>query len=234
MCRFAVFFVPELNSRFYQYGSSILGYDIRRNTTDIEIHPDLLGPLASISFNRTWVENASPYGFHLTIGDAINFSNVPIDIIEHELGEIWGSFSPKSQFILRRDKKEPVSIWREEIVVLRYKANCNLKMLQSLVVGRVNTLGNGSGYYDEYCLNPDQFDADEALRRRKFFAPFILDSYTPHFTLLNPYTGTEPDRVRRVFSRIFRRWNELEVSTICLMVQWDRNGPWRIHREFQR
>jgi hypothetical protein len=109
-------------------------------------------------------------------------------------------------------------------------------MFHTLVVARINVLGIGSGYLNRYLSTPRQY-ADEphaALRIQKFYSPFVLSSYTPHFTLLNPYTGEEHERLRSVFSERFSEFSEIAVASISLLVQMHEDDVWKIHREFSR
>src|SRR5262249_33303979 len=58
----AAFVVPELDSSLYTFGSSIIGYDIRRRS-----------PIRVA--NRSEVGEAQLYGFHLTVCDVLYFLN---------------------------------------------------------------------------------------------------------------------------------------------------------------
>jgi hypothetical protein len=78
MPKFAVYYVPEEGDELYRLGSSVVGYDIRKRET-----VQTLGELQHISsFTDHWVQKARPYGFHLTIGDSIDFEFGKIAKIE--------------------------------------------------------------------------------------------------------------------------------------------------------
>ncbi len=235
MPKFAVYFVPEAESDFYRFGASILGYDVR-TCQAVRMLPELQEQLPD--FKEDWVKCARPYGFHLTIGDSINFNPGTLSQIKHELSDILNCFGSKHPFILRRHEDEPVSIWggQREIVVLRYKPNVHLRMFHALVVARINVLGLGSGYLNRYLSNPNQYAGKphQALRIQKFYAPYVLSDYTPHFTLLNPYTGNEHNRIKQIFSKTFSRFCEISIASICLLVQMDEDDEWKIHKEFTR
>ncbi|MDZ7289370.1 MAG: hypothetical protein ONB44_11300 [candidate division KSB1 bacterium] len=239
MPKFAVYYVPEENTKFYSLGTQILGYDVR-NRLSIEMHRDLQDRIGT--FEKDWVKNARPFGFHLTIIDAIDFDYDDIQRIEREIDNILNCFNPAHPFVLqRRDKDfvtfgDPPAYWGRQLCVLRYDANDYLKILQTLLVARVNPLGIGSGYLQSYLKNPEMYEREpyKAHRTRKFYSPTILDDYSPHFTLLNPYTGKDHQRLRDLFTEMFGHFPVILVNSICLLVQMHEDDNWVIHGEFKR
>ncbi len=124
---------------------------------------------------------------------------------------------------------------RKEVVVLRYDPNDYLTMLHTLVVARVNPPGTGSGYLQRYLQEPARYvhQPHRAQRIKKFYSPTVLDSYAPHFTLLNPYTGQDHDRLPRVFSEMFGRFSSITLGSICLLLKLRQDKEWEIYREFE-
>lgn len=233
MPKFSVYYIPQAESDFYRLGTSILGYNVRAQSPTempLELH-NQLGP-----FDPGWVQHARPYGFHLTIGDAIDFSLGSVLSIEHEIGDLLRCFEPGQSFSLQRRKDDFVTFWgrRKEIVVLRYNANERLKLLHALIVARVNPLGLSSGYLREYLRHPSEYAErpHQAQRIQKFYAPFVLDEYAPHFTLMNPYDGKDRQGLEYALQEIFEPFSELHLESICLLVQMKSDEEWRIHREF--
>jgi hypothetical protein len=233
MPKFAVYYVPQAEDDFYRLGTSILGYDVRARKP-IPMPDELQKRLGD--FDQDWTQVAQPYGFHLTIGDAIDFDFGDISSVEREIDEILNCFAPRHTFTLRRRKNNFVKFWREKtIVVLRYNPNDYLTMLHTLVTARVNPLGNGSGYLQRYLKDPSQYANRpyRAQRILKFYSPTVLDSYAPHFTLLNPYTGQEHDRLAHIFSEMFEPFSRITLDSICLLVQMNKDAKWEIYREFK-
>jgi hypothetical protein len=229
MPKFAVYYVPPAEDDFYRLGTSVLGYDVRARKP-AHMPEKLQGLLG----NSDWVKRASPYGFHLTIGDAIDFVPGDMQSIERELDELLHCFAPDHRFTIQRRGDDFVTFWGQ-VVVLRYDPNDYLRMLHTLVVARLHTLGSGSGYLERYLENPAQYAErpHQAHKVRKFYSPTALDDYAPHFTLLNPYTGDEHDELARIFLEMFGRFAQITLVSICLLMQMNKDEPWEIYREFK-
>ena len=71
MPKFAVYYVPQADDPFYGLGTSVLGYDIRAHTS-VALSSDLREVFGS--FDTGWTVLSRPYGFHLTITEAIECS----------------------------------------------------------------------------------------------------------------------------------------------------------------
>jgi hypothetical protein len=228
MPKFAVYYVPEEADDLYRLGSSVVGYDVRKREP-VETRADLV-PIPR--FTDRWVAKARPYGFHLTIGDSIGFSVDRIDEIEREIADILGCFNPGHDFTLKKRQEDFVTFWGRA-VVLRYDANDYLKILHAVIAARVHPLGTGSGYLQRHLAHPLKESSRHRVNRiREFYSPTIFDSYAPHFTLLDPYSGKNKDELTRVFSRTFARFDRIVLRSICLLVRFDDEENWRIHREF--
>jgi hypothetical protein len=232
--KFAVYYVPQAENDFYRLGTSILGYDVRARKP-IPMPDGLQKRLGD--FDQDWTQSAQPYGFHLTIGDAIDFAFGDIQSIEHEIDGILKCFAPDRSFALQRREDDFVTFWgkRKEIVVLRYDPNDYLIMLHTLITARVNPLGSGSGYLQKHLKDPGQYvnQPHQAHKTKKFYSPMVLGSYAPHFTLLNPYTGQEHDRLAHAFSEMFKSFSRITLDSICLLVQMNKEEKWEIYREFK-
>lgn len=109
-----------------------------------------------------------------------------------------------------------------------------MKTFHYLVVARIHTLGTGSVYVERYLKDPNQYKLYQQHKIRKFYSPTVLNDYRPHFTLLNPYTGENHDQLEKVLSNIFGGFQNITISTICLLVQRHESEPWQIYREFNR
>jgi hypothetical protein len=227
MPKFAVYYIPKADSPFYRLGSSILGYDIRTETQVTSPPPGISLPM----IDPGWRLEAMPYGFHLTIGDAIDFLTGDLYCIVSEIEGILQCFAPRSPFILRQCSPL-IPNWGDPIAI-RYDADDNLKLLHTLVVSRVNTLGIGSGYLDRYLKEPSQYSATDAQCILRFYSRFILSNFNPHFTLLNPYRGTDRTAIVSSFTALFHSFDPLQVESICLVVQLSGGANWKIYKEFK-
>jgi len=151
MPKFAVYYVPPADYKLYQLGTSFLGYDIRKR----EPVETFNGLQNFLGFKEEWVSKARPYGFHLTIGDSIDFEYGSFLKIEREVADIIGCLNPENSLTLKKRQKDFVTFWGPA-VVLRYDPNDSLKILHTLIAARVHPLGIGSGYLQGYIENPSR------------------------------------------------------------------------------
>ena len=235
MPKFAVFYVPRAEDELYHLGTSILGYDVRASK-NLKIPKELEDRLKG--FDQGWVKYSRPFGFHLTISGAVDFRFGDMLSIEREIDDILDCFDPEHPFTLRKSMDNFVTFWgkQEEVVVLRYDPNEYMRMLHTLIVARVQSLGTGSNSLRRYLEDPKRY-ADRpygAHRVLKFYDAPILDGYSPHFTLLNPYTGNNHEELVRHFSELFGHFSNITVDSICLLVQMHERENWKILREFKR
>ena len=236
MEKFAVYFIPE--GEFYDLGSSVLGYDLRKPTRQVFARPDVREKLPG--FSEEWTSRCKQYGFHMTVTDSIEFEIGAITEIEHEIEDILACFSPSNSFTLTALDDRFVDFFGREknAVVLRYKPNESLKILQAVLVSRLNPIGYGSNYLRRYLRNPQEKEYSEkphhAARIKKFFSPTIFDSYSPHFTLLDPYSGQDRESLKSVISGLFSKYTQITISTLCLLLQFAPEENWIIYKEFHR
>ncbi len=234
MEKFAVYFIPD--GEFYDLGSSIVGYDIRTPEKQTLRRPGVRRMLPG--FSEEWTSRCKQYGFHMTVTDAIELEVGTVVAVEHEIEDILGCFSPRNLWTLTALEGKLVDFFGHEknAVVLRYQPSESLKILQAVLVSCLNPMGLGSGYLRRYLRNP-QKEAKKpyhAARIKKFFSPTIFDSYSPHFTLLDPYTGQDRKALSTAITRVFSKHNKIPVSGLCLVVQFAPDENWVIHKEFHR
>ncbi len=235
MPKFAVYYVPQADDPFYRLGTQILGYDIRTRT-EVPLPSDLQDSLGQ--FDMAWTTVSRPYGFHLTIGDAIDCRWATIPLIERELAELFGCFDPAHPFLLQRRNERPVGIWGEpgrNSLVLLYEPNEYLRILHTLIVARINPRGTGSEYLSRYLAQPDQqMPSHEVQQMRLFYSRVVLGNWYPHFTLLNPYTGGEASLMASRLAHLFMPYEQITMNAVCLLIQGDDEANWHIYREFRR
>jgi hypothetical protein len=108
MPKFAIYFVPPAESPFYQLGTHVLGYDVRGRTS-ATMPPGLEADFGR--FDAAWTAIARPFGFHLTVCDALDCDWATIPVVERELVDLFSCFDPATEFALQRDAEKPVGIW---------------------------------------------------------------------------------------------------------------------------
>jgi hypothetical protein len=234
MPRFAVYFVPKAGDSLYEFGTQILGYDVRARRS-AQMSPSLQQELGKIE--DSWVGHARPFGVHVTICDALDCDFATIPAVEARLSDLFDCFDPGTKFQLRRYNEQPVAIWGEtgaHSIVLRYDPNLELAMLHALLVGCINPLGQGSGYLRDLITGDRTFDETLKRKIRLFSSHTVLDNWKPHFTLLDPFSGTNPEAIAGGLARLTEEFQELIVDSVCLSVQEHEGTSWFICREFLR
>ena len=231
MPKFAIYYVPEAAGDFYKLGSEILAYDVRSEKR-VKMSSKLRSRFSE--FKPSWASKSRPYGFHLTISDSIDFNLGDLQQIEAELVSILQCFAARDKFMLHKSNSDFIPDWGLPIV-LRYDPNDNLKLLHALVISRINCLGIGSGYLKDYLDDSEQYSKEphNAKRILRFYSPFVLSDFFPHFSLLNPYTGSNRRQLQRELQNIFGRFVEFEVKSISLLIQLNEGANWTIYREYQ-
>ncbi len=234
MPKFAVYFIPQADDPFYQLGTQILGYDVREKRR-VTVPATLLAELGEI--DPSWVSEALPFGFHLTICDALDCDWATIPLVERRLADLLSCFNTDSAFTLRRRTEKPVGVWSSgdgHCLALVYEPDVTLSMLHALVVGCINPMGKGSGYLQQYLTGFRSLRPHATQQVKLFSSPTILDNWWPHFTLLNPYTGSDPTSMASRLARVSETYSTLTIQSLCLLVQERNDANWFIYREVSR
>ena len=168
---FAVYFIPESDA-FYHLGSEILGFDIRGNRRIAARYADLVGA-------------AAKYGFHLTLADALYVAdeaavgcieqiveNICANMVPIKLKyDVIGGFPDETSISLRcEDPTQQLLALHRDLVFQVYPQ----------AIGSNYTLGVAKM---NRCYCQDVERNEEMIRR--YHAPYILDCFKPHFTLLD-------------------------------------------------
>lgn len=217
---FALFFIPDADSGFYTFGTRVLGYDVRGRRTVPTRWESQVG-------------TASDFGFHLTVTDVLYF---PGD------GEVAAA-AAEAEFLFRELGPFELENIRVEIgspnptdVCLRVDdPTRKLEALHSELVARVYRRAANSNYTAPGLLNSASTwngRADSFVHR--YQAPYVLQKYRPHFTLLTAAPTTKQE--------IFRKRLEAEldaegcprsirVGKLCVMDQPGSKGRWVVRKE---
>jgi hypothetical protein len=224
---FALYYVPPAGSALYRYGSQVFGYDVRAQAP-VGMSADLQACLGDIP--AAWAAKARDFGFHLTVVEAMTYDPADRDALEDEVAAVLESFEPSGHLTLEEGRLER---WKRGAVwALRYRPSRVLELLQAVLVARLARFGTSSMFEEEIRRHPERYAAPyERKRLETFLSPRGLDTWEPHFTLLNPHPETEnPDLEGRV-QRVFGEFATVECRGLCLMVREDEE-PWRIGREY--
>lgn len=218
--RFAVYLVPAAEDAFYQLGSSALGYDVRagRQAPRLpEIQPE-------------WTAKAGQYGFHLTVTEAFECDPQRFPDIEAEIAAICACFAPHARLALSGGRME---IWDEgTVIVRRFDPSAALLVLHTLLTARLARFVVGSSFARKVAQDPSQYAQDfERARLKLFHTPRGLDTWTPHFTLVEPYSGKAVEALAEQLDARFEPYPTVELDGVTLLRQ-DGDAPFRVVRDF--
>lgn len=228
MAKFAVYTIPPAESILYQRGSELLGYDVRAGEFLPEDNPTRA---ALPEFDPAWIAKPQTYGFHMTTGYSLFYDPATLPQIEAEIETVVGCFGNDVEFKLS-PAADPIPFWRDTIAVLHFEPNPAMLMLHTMLTARVNPLGESSNVSRSYAeKDPQTLDPVKRTRAENFFTTSMLDSWTPHFSLMYPYTGEQKEAMQAALLDLFPP-EELSVTTTCLLIRGDDETHYRLHREF--
>ena len=217
---FAVYFVPPPDSRLYDFGTAILGYDLRKQ-------------LKAASKWQSEIGEAGNFGFHLTVCDALYFaSDAHVETVIEHVKYVTERLGPFDLEKLRVRKEFPD---RNSIsIVLDDPSGC-LELLHHELVERVNRRALGSNY--SLGLTRTARDVDFAraeLMIDRYQAPYIMARYQPHFTLL---TNVSTDRQASIAAELDLalsnavRDRKIRIDKLALMTKPAGKDRWIIEKE---
>ena len=217
---FAVYFVPPKGSPLYQLGSQVLGYDVRQG--------------AGVSTD--WapkVGEAANFGFHLTVCDALYFLNEEeVALAAHEVAFIAKDYAPFELVRLRVASQFPDE---HSVAIVGDDPSGTLEALHCEFVTRVYRRAAASNY----SLGKAAPTRDDNLRRaelmiRRFRAPYILQRYRPHFTLLTSVESEEREEFTARLQGLLALHLpslQIRVDKLSLMGKLPGNSAWRLVRD---
>lgn len=215
--RFAVYLCPPADSEYYRLGSDLLGYDVRARRV-LPLPDDL---------KAKWQANAGPYGFHLTVVEGFFCAPEALPAIEAEVRACVACLSPAAELSLHQGR---VSIWQGgEVLAQVFSASPDLKMLHALLLGRLDRFVSRSPFEDEIARHPERYAAPwQQARMTLLHTPRGLDSYEPHFTLIDPYGGQEAERWRARLDTQLAPWAEQTYRAVTLLVKPGGETHWQV------
>jgi len=166
----AVYYIPPADSDFYRFGTKVLGFDIHSGEPCKSMLPaEMAGA-------------AQPFGFHLTICDALFFANqAEFKNAAAQTAVLARQFKSFSLSKLKVKEKTPD---QHSIAITVEDHTGSLEAIHCELVHRVYRRASASNY----SLGLSQATRDQEVDRaklmiRRYKAPYILLSYRPHFTL---------------------------------------------------
>lgn len=228
MAKFAVYYIPPADTDLYRRGSEILGYDVRAGVFLPEENPTR----ATLpTFDSAWIMQPQVYGFHVTTGYSLTFDITNLPQVEQEMEDVCSCFRRDVTFTFT-PTPERLALWGDEIFALRYDPNPAMLMLHTMLIARTNPLATSSTVSRSYeKQDPSTLDPVDLYRVRKYYTPYMLDGWIPHFTLMMPYKGANAAAMREALLNLFDP-SAIQVESICLLVMKDGETHYRLHREY--
>jgi hypothetical protein len=174
MPRLATYLVPEADSRFYQIGTDVLGWDLFAQR-EVPIPAALAARAPAL---REWVGQAHDFGFHATIGDALVYPDDAVEMIEHLLAGIAAETAPFE--LVNGRIHDTFRSFPTTLAATFDSPNRALNRLEEQVVTRINAL-----YIDSPMFRPRAARYNEQQRDNleRYGSPNILSLFDLHFSL---------------------------------------------------
>ena len=218
--RFAVYLVPPAEDPYYQLGSAALGYDVRRRR-EVERLPGTRAP---------WVSKADPFGFHATIVEAFECDAASFPAIEEEIRACLGCLAPSSTLELSNGR---IETWDGgEVIVHRFDPNPALHALHVLLLARLGRFVTGSSFERLMKSGEKYQEPHQKARISVLHTPRGLDTWEPHFTVVDPYGGEDAEGLAADLDERFELYSALKFDTVTLLRQ-DGSAPYEVVRDFQ-
>lgn len=216
--RFAVYCVPPAESAHYQLGSGLLGYDLRaRQALPL---PDFLRP--------EWQESASPYGFHLTVVEGFYTDPERLGDIEREMRACLACLAPGADVGLSGGH---IEAWDDgETWVQRFTPSPALLVLHTLLLSRLSAFVTASPFAGEVAAGKYSRPFEQA-RMALLHTPRGLDTFQPHFTLIQPYGGGQPQTLRIRLEALTQPFSAFKISALALCFKPPGETHWQIVQE---
>jgi hypothetical protein len=174
MPRLATYLIPDPASRLYQTATAILGYDVFAER-DVD-RPEALRPYAESI--REWIGPAHVFGIHATIGDALEFPDDQVGVIEDRLAEIARRTPP---FLLTNGRIH--TGFREfprALVATFDNEDGALRELEDRVVTEINVLRSASPHFG---ARSSTYAGLLRTQFERFGSPHVRSLFDLHFTL---------------------------------------------------
>jgi len=218
---FAVYLIPPADSPLYKFGTGILEYDVRSRK---ELQTTRWHGAVGAAFD---------YGLHVTLADALYCATKSdINLICKEVEFLANEFRPFT-LSLSLEKDFP----NERGIALTCQDETgSLEALHHEMVARVYRKAAASNYnFDPALADRDMEKERTKLMIKHYHAPYILQRFKPHFSLLS---NVPPERKERIYTEIRERYEKdikhsrIEIGQIAIMHRPDPKGHWQILQEY--
>ncbi|WP_102127629.1 hypothetical protein [Deinococcus planocerae] len=216
--RFAVYLCPPADSPYERLGSDLLGFDVRAGR-EVPL-PDFLRPEDQA--------DAGPYGLHLTVVEGFFTDPALWPEIEAEVRACVACLSPDAALTLTGGR---VEAWDDGTTwVHRFDANLPLVVLHTLLLARLARFVTASPFERQVAVGKYNRPFEQA-RMRLLHTPRGLDSWRPHFTLVQPYGGGDPAGLRERLEALTAPHHAQTYRSVSLFEKREGEERWRVRAD---
>lgn len=216
--RFAVYLCPPADTALYRMGTELLGFDVRAQR---EVpRPAFLRP--------EWQTDAGPFGFHLTVVEGFGTDPGWWPDIEAEARACAAGLSPDADLSLTNGR---IEVWDGgETWVLRLDPSPALLVAHTLLLARLSRFVTDSPFTGQVARGL-WGQPHERARMTLLHTPRGLDTWQPHFTLVQPYRGAEPQSLSRALEARVAPFLRQTYTALTLFEQRADETHWRVRAE---
>lgn len=217
----AVYLIPPAESALYQFGARVLGYDIYENR-------QILSPFAA------YVGDAADFGFHVTVADVLYlYQGRDLELLKKEV-EFVAQGMPSMRLEFELVEGFPT---RDSTALVCRERQGVLEALHHEMVARFYRGAAGSNY--DLGAHPQNRNDDPERSKwmiTRYHAPYILQQYKPHFTLLTKLPEAAEER-RKVMDELRRNFEaevaerQIELKSLFVLKRPAPKRAWQIARE---
>ena len=224
----AIAIVPESGSALYDFGSRILGYDIRSEKL-------IKSGTREIETLRSCVGQAKEFGFQASLTDHLFFvSENAINHIEAEVQALSEDFGP---FKLAGFGITDSFCEGESLVVLCKDESGITEALHCELVNRIYRCAISSDYLVRSKHNKSMETPRTRLMMSRYGAPNILKAFNLYFSLCSnmPEDVDAKSKARAIADDLFHsvmQEGDYEVREICLVIKRPGHPNWQILKTF--
>lgn len=213
--RFAVYLCPPAGDPYYALGTGLLGYDVRAGR-EVAL-PDFL--------RRADQQDAGRYGLHLTVVEGFYTDPSRWPEIGAEVRACAACLAPGAVLGLTGGR---VEAWDDGTTwVHRFDPSPALLVLHTLLSARLSRFVTASPF-DAPVAQGRYGQPFEQARMRLLRTPRGLDSWQPHFTLVQPYGGPDPAGLRERLEGLVRPHAEQTYREVALFEKPEGEVRWRV------
>lgn len=225
--RYAICYAPEKNSPLNSFGQTWLGRDVRTgNRID---QPEVEGVYSQEL--RNIVSPAAFYGFHGTLKPPFY---LPVPELEEKLiSDIQAFAASEKSFHLPRLTVARIG----RILVLEPERSSDpINRLAERCVRHFDSYRRSSSCEDSDDRASSRLSSTQQENIIKWGNPYVMDEFKFHLSLTGPILDIHlSDHLMRVIQRQIAALdlNSIEVASICLFFQADKNQPFLLHSRYK-